>query len=174
MMSTQERRVVARVALLNAESEAMCDAHEQRVDALFAECPLRDIDQLWRDHPAECQAIFDAAPTAGDVGDLDHLMVRLHNFSTLPSEDRNHVGCAFMMLHEARQAMLHGDFLRAYHLVSDAAYKLHWVACERKRNNVRARHRMPDPHLLVELDRVSRIVDAFGGRLQRSLKAVDA
>jgi hypothetical protein len=174
MMSTDERRVIARAALLNSDSGAFELTHRMKVAFLLADMPAERVAQLWADYPQQCQDIVDAAPTAEDLIDLDLLAARLHTFKTLPSEDRNHVSCAFMMLHDARQAILAGDFMAAYHLVSDAAYKLHWVACERKRNNVRSRHRMPDPDLLVELDGVSKVVDAFSGRLQRSLKAVSA
>jgi hypothetical protein len=163
---------LARIAMLNAESDAYVASHEARVDALLVEMPPERLSELQDQYPDECAAIFDAAPDADVLATLDILIHQLGNFTSLPAEDRGYVAEAFRQLHEVRSRLLDGDFLSAWRGTIDCSERLHWVARMRKRNNTRAAHRMPDPHILDEIDRVSQRVSLWGERLQRPMEVV--
>lgn len=171
-MTHEERTLIARAALLNTESEAYVNAYNDRVSAFMRDCPPQRLEQLTREYPDECTAITKAVPTAAQLMTLDLLMAELRRFSDMPSEDRGYVASCFMQLHDSRELLLKGYFLRAQQEADAAAARLHWVACERKRNNVRAAHRMPDPDTLKHLDALSHRIDIWAHRLARPSKVV--
>jgi hypothetical protein len=171
-MSYDERRWVAQAALFNVESEAYVADYNERIEAFIDACPPQELDRLGREHPDECKAITDSIPTSAMLQGLDIIIGELRRFSDLPSEDRGYVALAFMQLHEARTLLLRGFFVRARQEASDAAYRLHWVAKERKRNAQRSAHRMADPQQLEHLDRVSKRVSIWSNRLARPAKVV--
>jgi len=158
--------------MLNAESEAYMASHEARVDALLVELPPDRLAQLQEQYPDECAAIFDAAPDADVLATLDILISQLGNFTSLPSEDRGYVADAFRQLHEVRSRLLDGDFLTAWRGTIDCSQRLHWVAKGRRRNAVRSAHRMPDPRILDDIDKLGQRVSLWGERLRRPMEVV--
>lgn len=173
-MSHEERTLVARAALLNTESEAYVNAYNERVAQFIKDCPPQRLEQLGRDYPDDCKAITDAIPTAAHLMSLDIIINELRRFSDMPAEDRGYVALSHMQLYEARELLLRGFIARAQQEADDAAHRLHWVAKERKRNAVRAAHRMPHPEQLDQLDRVSRHITIWAKRLRQPVKAVGA
>lgn len=169
-MTKRERRITAQAAMLNTEAIVFEAHHSARLELLLADCSLEEITEIQRAHPSEWHAITEAMPDPAQLETLNRIIFDAAQFAMLPAEDRNYIAIGRVWLYEARDAMIAVHFNTAIESVFKAADRLHWVACERKRNNTRAHHKEADPNTLARLDRVAQRCYGFVEELRPAAK----